>query len=67
MMAGEFALLALGALLGALAVWALWPRRQPRPGPANNWRQRGGSEIESSKSDGHGGTSPVDVALGLGD
>jgi hypothetical protein len=66
MTAANLALLALCILGAAFTAWALRPRRQFRPGPKNNWRQRGPADIESAKTDATGGnTSPVDVALGL--
>lgn len=50
MTAGDIVLLALGVLIGALALWAMRPRPRPRPGPHNNWRQRSGAEVESGKT-----------------
>ena len=50
MTAGDVLLLALGALVGTLALWAMRPRRRPRPGPHNNWRQRSGDELGSGKT-----------------
>jgi hypothetical protein len=51
MTAGDIALLALGVLMAALTLWALWPRSRPRAGPGNNWRQRSGDEVQSGKTD----------------
>lgn len=66
MTVGSLALVALGIAMAAFAVWALWPRRRPRAGPHNNWRQRSATDIESAKTDATGGnTSPSDVAFGL--
>lgn len=50
MTAGDIALIALGVLMAALALRALWPRSEPRAGPGNNWRQRSGDEVRSDKT-----------------
>jgi hypothetical protein len=50
MTAGDFALIAFGILTATLALWALWPRSQPRAGPRNNWRQRSGNEVSEART-----------------
>jgi len=50
MTAKAFFLLALFVGLVAFALWGIWPRKKIKPGPHNNWAQRGGSELFSSLS-----------------
>jgi hypothetical protein len=66
MTAGSLIVIALGILMAGLTVWALWPRSRPRPGPRNNWRQRGADEVEPVKTEAAGDfDSPYLVALDL--
>jgi hypothetical protein len=60
-------LLCLGIALVALAVWAMWPPAKTRPGPANNWQQRDGTEVFSEEDAEVNDTiGPVTVAIGTG-
>jgi hypothetical protein len=54
MAAGDIALLALGASMAALILWAMWPRSRPGAGPRNNWRQRSADGIQSGRTEAAG-------------
>jgi hypothetical protein len=64
MTAGNIGLLVLGIAMAIFAVWALWPHRRSRPGPKNNWRQRGGEEAGSARNRGPDFDSPYLSAWG---
>lgn len=68
MTGGDMLLLALGVLLGGLALWAIRPRPRRRAGPHNNWRQRSGDEVRSgnSRTDGLDDV-PHSIGYGAGD